>query len=192
MCCIKSSWWSCFQIVQCSRGKKEGICEGRCLRVVNPPCPQILRIDREGTIDKVIMHSAYDVICHLFKLYNLTWLAYYPPITLLLILQWHTRVCEETFNVNSKITQTMQNIRNFIVRKSIYKKWKISDSHLETGRKSSKSGVSWIIWERGQHRDVCCVVLASLRSVCISTPVCSPHPAFCIFELFFWEKTSRD
>ena len=139
MCCIKSSWWSCFQIVQCSRGKKEGICEGRCLRVVNPPCPQILRIDREGTIDKVIMHSAYDVICHLFKLYNLTWLAYYPPITLLLILQWHTRVCEETFNVNSKITQTMQNIRNFIVRKSIYKKWKISDSHLETGRKSSKS-----------------------------------------------------
>ena len=118
MCCIKSSWWSCFQIVQCSRGKKEGICEGRCLRVVNPPCPQILRIDREGTIDKVIMHSTYDVICHLFKLYNLTWLAYYPPITLLLILQWHTRVCEETFNVNSKITQTMQNIRNFIVRKS--------------------------------------------------------------------------
>ena len=125
MCCVNSSWWSCFQIVQCSRGKKEGICEGRCLRVVNPPCPQILRIDREGTIDKVIMHSAYDVICHLFKLYNLTWLAYYPPITLLLILQWHTRVCEETFNVNSKITQTMQNIRNFIVRKSIYKKWKI-------------------------------------------------------------------
>ena len=30
---------------------------------------------------------------------------------------WHTGVCEETFNVNSKIAQTMQNIWNFIVRK---------------------------------------------------------------------------
>ena len=29
-----------------------------------------------------------------------------------------TGVCEETFDVNSKITQTMQNIWNFIVRKS--------------------------------------------------------------------------
>ena len=30
-------------------------------------------------------------------------LAYFAPITLLLILQWHTGVCEETFDVNSKI-----------------------------------------------------------------------------------------
>ena len=29
-----------------------------------------------------------------------------------------TGVCEETFDINSKITQTMQNIWNFIVRKS--------------------------------------------------------------------------
>ena len=29
-----------------------------------------------------------------------------------------TRVCEETFDVNSKITQTTQNIWHFIVRKS--------------------------------------------------------------------------
>ena len=28
-----------------------------------------------------------------------TWLVYFPPITLLLILQWHTKVAEETFNV---------------------------------------------------------------------------------------------
>ena len=41
-----------------------------------------------------------------------------PPITLLLLLQWHTGVCEETFDVNRKIAQTMQSIRNFIVRKS--------------------------------------------------------------------------
>ena len=32
-------------------------------------------------------------------------LAYFVPITLLLILQWHTGVCEETFDVNSKIAQ---------------------------------------------------------------------------------------
>ena len=38
---------------------------------------------------------------------NLTLWAYFPPITLLLILQWHTRVCEEMFDVNSKIAQTM-------------------------------------------------------------------------------------
>ena len=49
---------------------------------------------------------------------HLTWLTYFPPITLLLILQWHTGVCEEMFDVNSKITQTTQNIWNFIVRKS--------------------------------------------------------------------------
>ena len=29
---------------------------------------------------------------------------------ILLILQWHTGVCEETFDVNSKIAQTTQNI----------------------------------------------------------------------------------
>ena len=35
---------------------------------------------------------------------------------LFLTLQWHSRVYEETLNVNSKIAQTMQNIWNFIVR----------------------------------------------------------------------------
>jgi len=68
----------------------------------------------------------------------------------LLILQWHTGVCAETPDVNSKIAQTMQNIRNFIVRKLNLQEtanfmailWEISDSNLETGRNSSKSGVS--------------------------------------------------
>ena len=44
--------------------------------------------------------------------------ACFPPITLFLILQWHTEVCEETFNVNRKIAQTTQNIWNFIMRES--------------------------------------------------------------------------
>ena len=38
------------------------------------------------------------------------YLVYFPPITLLLTLQWHTGVCEETFNVNSKMAQRTQNI----------------------------------------------------------------------------------
>ena len=46
----------------------------------------------------------------LLELKHLTQLVYFPPITLLLILQWHTGVCEETFDVNSKIAQTTQNI----------------------------------------------------------------------------------
>ena len=49
----------------------------------------------------------------------LTWLVYFPPITLLLIVYWHTGDCKETFNVKStKIAQTTQNIWNFIVGKS--------------------------------------------------------------------------
>ena len=38
-------------------------------------------------------------------------MAYFAPITLLLILQWHTGVCEETFDVNSKIAQTTQSLK---------------------------------------------------------------------------------
>ena len=34
------------------------------------------------------------------------------------MLQWHTGVYEETFYANSKIDQTMQNIKNFIVGNS--------------------------------------------------------------------------
>ena len=49
------------------------------------------------------------------------------------------------------MAQTMQNIWKFIVRKSNLQEMaiiqEISDSNLETGRNSSKSGVSWIIWE---------------------------------------------
>ena len=55
------------------------------------------------------------------------------------------------FDVNSTMAQTMQNIWNFIVRKSNLQEMaiiqEILDSNLETGRNSSKSGVSWIIWE---------------------------------------------
>ena len=60
-------------------------------------------------------------------------MVYFPPITLLLtcILQWHARVCEETFNVNSKIDQIRQNMSNFFVRKLIEstrngKLWRLS------------------------------------------------------------------
>ena len=95
--------------------------------------------------------------CNIFffflELYHLTLLVYFPPITLLLILQKHTRVCEETFDVKSTIAQIRQNVWNFIVRKSnqtlaIIRE--VSDSNLETGRNGSKSGASRIIWESWQ------------------------------------------
>ena len=65
----------------------------------------------------------------------------------LLILQWHTGVCEEPFNVNRKIVQTMQNIWNCIVRESnLQELANFGDypgdfSNLETGRNGLKSGV---------------------------------------------------
>ena len=34
-----------------------------CLRAVNPPRLQILRIDGGGMINDVIMHTSHDVIC---------------------------------------------------------------------------------------------------------------------------------
>ena len=46
-------------------------------------------------------------------------MVYFPPIALIFILQWHTGVNEETFDVNStKIAQITQNIWNFVVAKS--------------------------------------------------------------------------
>ena len=73
---------------------------------------QILRFDGGGMINDVIMHTSHDVICEKKRVKKMVGivifdliLAYFAPITLLLILKWHTRVCEETFDVNSKIAQ---------------------------------------------------------------------------------------
>ena len=64
-------------------------------------------------INDVIMHTSHDVICEKktrekdgagIVIFDLI-LAYFAPITLLLILPWHTGVCEETFDVNSKIAE---------------------------------------------------------------------------------------
>ena len=92
---------------------------------------------------------------------------FFLPITLL--LQWHVRVYKETFSVNIKIAQTMQNIWNsaceqrvwlfeILLSESLLKKWQtsgiiweISYSNLETRRYGPKSGVSLIIQESWQH-----------------------------------------
>ena len=144
------------------------------VRAVNPWHLQILRVDTEGMIDDVITHGTW---CHLCK--NTPWLRSSRifavtqntrrrccwhcniwPITLLLILKLHTRVCEETFNVNIKIVQTMQNIWNFIVQKASLQEmanfqWlyirEMSYSNLETRRYGPKPGVSQIIRESWQH-----------------------------------------
>ena len=81
------------------------------------------------------------------------------PTNHILILQWHTGVYEETFDVNIKIAQTTQNSWNFTVRKSSLLKtwqtsaiiWKNSYSNLDTGRYGPKSGVSRIIRKSRQH-----------------------------------------
>ena len=87
-------------------------------------------------------------------------MVYFPLILLIFILQWHTGVNEETFDVNStKIAQTTQNIWNFIVTKSTLQEIakfgaiirEISYSNLETGRYGPKSGDSLIIRESWQH-----------------------------------------
>ena len=72
--------------------------------------------------------------------------------TLSLKLQWHTRIYGETFHVT--VAQTTQNIWKFMVGKSSLQEIatlaiirEISDSNLETGRYSPKSGVSRIIRE---------------------------------------------
>ena len=103
----------------------------------------------------------------LLALLHLSWLVYFLPITLL--LQWHVRVYKETFSVNIKIAQTMQNIWNsaceqrvwlfeILLLESLLKKWQtsgiiweISYSNLETRRYGPKSGVSLIIQESWQH-----------------------------------------
>ena len=75
----------------------------------------------------------------------------------LLILQWHTGVCEEPFNVNRKIAQTTQNIWNCIIRGSnLQELANFGDypgdfSNLETRRNRLKSGVFRIIQESWQR-----------------------------------------
>ena len=139
------------------RGQKRA-CHNK-VRAVNPPRLQILRIDGEGMIYDVRMHMAHDIIRKKKRHEKdvVGFVTFDPPITLLLLLQWHTGVCEETFDVNSKIAQTTQSIWNFIVRKSNLQEManfgayrEISDSNLETGRNGSKSGVSWIMRESWQ------------------------------------------
>ena len=76
--------------------------------------------------------------------------------TLLLKLQWHTRIYGETFHVNSSANNA--NYLKFYGQKVKSKEItilviirEISDSNLETGRYGSKSGVSQIIRESWQH-----------------------------------------
>ena len=76
-------------------------------RAVNPLRLQILRIDGEGMINDVIMHTAHDVIGEKKNVQKrCCWNCYIGPNW----LTSHTGVCEEMFDVNSRIAQTMQSI----------------------------------------------------------------------------------
>ena len=83
---------------------------------------------------------------------HLTWLVYFPLITLLLMLKFmRKRSINSSDNANS------------LLESWVYKKWqtsaiiwKISDSNLQNGRYGPNSGVSQIIRKRWQHW--CCIV----------------------------------
>ena len=124
-------------------------------RAVNPPYHQILRIDREGMIDDVIMHNKWWHLCQKCLLIsidvystNSSYLA-----TLLLKLQWHTRIYEGTFHVNSSSNDTkylkFYGRKVESTRNSNFGDYPgdISDSNLETGRYGPNFEVSWIIRE---------------------------------------------
>ena len=89
------------------------VCPCAVFRDVNPPCLQILRIDREGVIGDIIMHLTWRHLCQKYlltlivmNLQCLTWLFYFSQITLLQWHIYHTGVYEETFNVNrSRLTK---------------------------------------------------------------------------------------
>ena len=86
-------------------------------RPVNLPHLQILRID--GIRDDKWCHNDYGTWHHLWKKLHkkdvvgiitfdlINWLTSHQPHYCLYYLQWHTRVCEEMFDVNSKIAQTI-------------------------------------------------------------------------------------
>ena len=99
--------------------------------------PKILSDDDEFAMTKNAQKDVVDLIGLL-------------PTNHIIILQWHTGVYEEKFDVNIKIAQTTQNSWNFVVRKSsLLKKWQtsaiiweISYSNLDIERYGPKSGVS--------------------------------------------------
>ena len=107
--------------------------------MVSPPGFQILRIDWEGMKDDALTHGSWCCLCKEYSLTLITtnlWcqkmpekdvvgnvtsdlIALLPTTIIAYITIWQfTQVYEKTFNVNSKIAQTMQNIWNFIVEKS--------------------------------------------------------------------------
>ena len=107
------------------------VCPCAVFRAVNPPCLQMLRIDREGVIGDIIMHGTWRHLCKkylltqiIMNLQCLTWLFYFSPITLFRILQWHiyhTGVYEETFDVNrSRLTKLAVLRARAIPRENIF------------------------------------------------------------------------
>ena len=81
-----------------------------CHRAVNPQHLQIMRIDREGIIDDIIMHQTWRHLCKKTCEKDVVGIVTFVPdwftfhqahCCLYNLLQWHTRVFEETFSVKS-------------------------------------------------------------------------------------------
>ena len=95
---------------------------------------KLLRIDREGMIDDIIMNGTWCHLCKKYLLtpiitnlrwhwqnarnsYNFIWIIF--ELIGLLLLQWHAKVYQEMLNVNIKIAQTMQNIWNLACEQAL-------------------------------------------------------------------------
>ena len=141
--------------------------ESHVFRAVNAPRLQILRIDRAGMMNDVIIQlKAHNVICAK----NTLWLRssqnmrkrcpWHCNIWLdcFTSQQWHyyIKMSYQSFLGN---VQIRQNGWNFIAwNSSLLKKWQtlviireISSSNLESKRYGPISGVSWLIQESWQH-----------------------------------------
>ena len=125
------------------------------IRAVNPPCLQILRIDRKGMIDDVISHGIWRHLCKKYTLTRSSWICnvshyclYYNEII------YDTGVYEETFDVTSNV----EYLKVYSCKVESTTKWQdfeniqeILYSNLESWRFGPKSGVSWIICQSFQH-----------------------------------------
>ena len=85
---------------------------GKMYRAVNPPHLQILRSDSEGMIDDIISPG---IRRHLCKKHSLTRSSGICDVSHHCIhtckgIIYHTKVHEDTFDVNSKIAQTTQSL----------------------------------------------------------------------------------
>ena len=154
----------------------------RLLRLLSYICAKKILIDSNPHV-----YLQWHKTCDKHDVGNVTLIIYYFDLISLLatnhiisfnlLLQWHTRVYEETLDVNSKIAQTNAKYLKFHCQKVEY----LRNGNLQRLSKRFQTlnwrlagtvqiaGVSWIVWESWQH---CSALMPSFSS--IDKHVCKP------------------